>query len=202
MIAWSIEAAKESNCFDQIIVSTDDVDIAEIALQYGAMVPFVRPAELSDDFAGTTSVVAHAVSFLKDMGGTPTHTCCLYATAPFVTPESLRIGLDLLNETKTDYTFSAATYSFPIQRAIRLTENGRAEMFNPEFFDVRSQDLEEAYHDAGQFYWGRDEAWIEERVIFGTNSAPVLLPRHRVQDIDTPEDWERAEWLFKAMQAH
>ncbi|MBT5187018.1 MAG: pseudaminic acid cytidylyltransferase [Kordiimonadaceae bacterium] len=200
MIAWSIEAAKESNCFDHIVVSTDDAEIAKVALQYGATVPFVRPANLSDDYTGTTAVVAHAVNFFIEKGDAPTHTCCLYTTAPFVTPESLQLGLIVLRETKSDYAFSATSYAFPIQRAIRVTANGRAEMFNPETFNMRSQDLEEAYHDAGQFYWGKSEAWTQERVIFGTNSTPVLLPRHQVQDIDTPEDWERAEWLFKAMQ--
>ncbi|OPG75004.1 pseudaminic acid cytidylyltransferase, partial [Pseudomonas ogarae] len=121
--------------------------------------------------------------------------------APFVRVEDIQRGLQILEETCGDYAFSVTSYAFPIQRAIRLTEQGRVEMFSPEHFNTRSQDLEEAFHDAGQFYWGRASAWLQGKMIFNPGSAPVLLPRHRVQDIDTPEDWVRAEWLFKAMQA-
>jgi len=109
--------------------------------------------------------------------------------------------LEILQGSGGDYAFSVTSYAFPIQRAIRLTPGGRVEMFNPEHFNTRSQDLEEAYHDAGQFYWGRGKAWLQGQMIFSPASLPVMLPRHRVQDIDTPEDWVRAEWLFKAMQA-
>lgn len=200
MITWSIEAAQASGCFDRIIVSTDDAEIAAVAQQAGAELPFMRPALLSDDHAGTTEVVAHAVEWLTANGQAPAQVCCLYATAPFVRADDLRRGLALLVETGCDYAFSVTSYPFPIQRAIRLTSDGRAEMFNPEYFDVRSQDLEAAYHDAGQFYWATAKTWLANKVIFSPASIPVLLPRHRVQDIDTPEDWVRAEWLFKAMQ--
>jgi pseudaminic acid cytidylyltransferase len=201
MIARSIEAALESGCFDRVIVSTDDAEIAEVARQYGADVPFMRPAELSDDYAGTVPVIRHAVEWFSANGEAPEQVCCIYATAPFVTGENIRRGLEALAENDCDYAFSVTSYAFPIQRAIRITSVGRAEMFNPEHFNTRSQDLEEAYHDAGQFYWGRASAWLEGKVLFGVHAVPVLLPRHRVQDIDTLEDWERAEWLFKAMQA-
>jgi len=202
MIAWSIEAALESECFDRIIVSTDDTEIAEVALELGAEVPFIRPAELSDDHTGTIPVIRHAIEYMEaHTGEFMQHVCCLYATAPFVLPKDLRKGLFELTETGVDYAFSVTSYSFPIQRAIRLAPSGRVEMFNPEHFNTRSQDLEESYHDAGQFYWGRAQAWKEGRVIFAPGSAPVLLPRHRVQDIDTPEDWERAQWMFQAWQA-
>lgn len=201
MIARSIEAALASGCFDRVIVSTDDVEIAEVARQCGADVPFMRPAELSDDFTGTVPVIRHAVDWFIANDETPEQVCCIYATAPFVSGEDIRRGLEVLISCDSDYAFSVTSYAFPIQRAIRITSAGRVEMFNPEHFNTRSQDLEDAYHDAGQFYWGRARAWQEGRVIFGANSSPVLLPRHRVQDIDTPEDWERAEWLFKAMQA-
>ena len=107
----------------------------------------------------------------------------------------------MLTEAGCDYAFSVAKYAFPIQRAIRITRAGRVEMFSPEHFNTRSQDLEEAYHDAGQFYWGRAEAWLQGRMIFSPDAAPVVLPRNRVQDIDTPEDWTRAEWMFKALRA-
>ena len=200
MIAWSIEAARQSGCFDQIVVSTDDAEIAEVARQNGAQVPFMRPAELSDDHTGTTAVIAHAINWFVAQGQTPAQVCCLYATAPFVGADDLRRGLIVLTETGSDYAFSVTSYAFPIQRAIRINETGRVEMFNSEHFNTRSQDLEEAYHDAGQFYWGRAGAWLQGRMIFSPDATPVRLPRHRVQDIDTPEDWTRAEWLFKAMQ--
>ena len=201
MIAWSIEAALQSGCFDQVIVSTDDREIAEVARQYGATVPFMRPAELSDDHTGTVPVIQHAIEWVNAQGQPVEQACCLYATAPFVSAEDINRGLDILDATQSDYAFSVTSYAFPIQRAIRLNDEGRVQMFNPEYFNIRSQDLEEAFHDAGQFYWGTADAWLQGRMIFGTGSVPVPLPRHRVQDIDTPEDWVRAEWLFKAMQA-
>lgn len=199
MIAWSVEAALKSGCFDRVIVSTDDSEIARVATQFGAEAPFLRPAELSDDYSGTLPVIAHAVNWLKSDGTTPQAVCCLYATAPFVQPLDLQSGLNMLQQHLADYAFSVTSYAFPIQRALRIND-GKIEMFNPEHFNTRSQDLEEAWHDAGQFYWGQAEAWLGQKAIFSHSSVPVLLPRHRVQDIDTPEDWLRAEWLFKAMQ--
>lgn len=201
MIAWSIEAAKASGCFDRILVSTDDDEIAGVAREWGADAPFMRPRELSDDYTGTLPVIRHAVEWLNHNDAPVAYACCLYATAPFVTAGSLQEGLQLIKDTGSSYAFSVTSYAFPIQRAIRLTEAGRVAMFNPEHFLTRSQDLEEAWHDAGQFYWGTAQAWCEERPIFGETSVPVKLPRHRVQDIDTPEDWARAEWLFRALQA-
>ena len=200
MIAWSIEAALKSKCFDRVIVSTDDQEIAEIAKQYGAEVPFMRSAELSDDNAGTTPVIKQAIQWLTDHSQAPRLVCCIYATAPFVSAYDIKRGLDQLEQTNASYAFTVTSYAFPIQRAIRITEVNNVEMFSPEHFQTRSQDLEEAYHDAGQFYWGKVDAWMSEKVIFGSESTPVILPRHRVQDIDTLEDWDRAEWLFKAMQ--
>lgn len=202
MLAWSIEAALQSHCFDQVIVSTDDGEIADVAQQYGATVPFMRPAALSDDHTGTIPVIRHAIEWIEvNTQRQPDVVCCLYATAPFVEAEDLCKGLSTLVETGSDYAFSVTSYAFPIQRAIRLTPEGRVSMFNPEHFNTRSQDLEEAYHDAGQFYWGRAEAWKEGRMIFASGSAPVHLPRHRVQDIDTAEDWERAQWMFESWRA-
>jgi N-acylneuraminate cytidylyltransferase len=199
MIAWSIEAAMQSGCFDQIVVSTDDNEVAEVARHFGAKVPFMRPDVLSDDHTGTTAVIAHAINWLASQGYKPEHVCCLYATAPFVSADDLRKGLSVLVETACDYAFPVASYAFPIQRAIRITESGHVEMFNPKYFNTRSQDLDEAFHDAGQFYWGRAQAWLQNKVIFGSTSVPIKILRHRVQDIDTPEDWIRAEWLFKTM---
>lgn len=196
MIVWSIESAITSACFDRIIVSTDDAEIADVAKQWGAEAPFVRPASLSDDHTGTTAVIAHGIEWAASQGQAPSEVCCLYATAPFVTPEDLRRGLTVLTETSCDYTFSVTSYAFPIQRAIRISGVGRVEMFSPEYFSTRSQDLEEAYHDAGQFYWGRASAWLAGKPLFTHAAKPILLPRHRVQDIDTSEDWERAELMF------
>ncbi|MGN2624133.1 pseudaminic acid cytidylyltransferase [Stutzerimonas balearica] len=202
MIGWSIEAALQSGCFDQVVVSTDDEEIAKVARQYGAVVPFMRPPELSDDHTGTIPVICHAIDWFIQQGLSVEHACCLYATAPFVKIEDLRRGLEILEESDCDYAFSVTSYAFPIQRAVRINGEGRVEMLNPAHFNTRSQDLEEAFHDAGQFYWGRADAWLQSRLIFSPGSLPVVLPRHRVQDIDTPEDWAQAEWLFKAMQAH
>lgn len=199
MIAWSIEAARVSGCFDRIIVTTDDDEIADVARKYGADVPFLRPAELSDDYMGTTPVIAHAIQWLQQHGDVPSEVCCIYATAPFVRPEDLQRGFGLLMQTHSKYAFTVTSYPFPIQRAIRITKSSRVEMFAPEHFNTRSQDLEEAWHDAGQFYWGRADAWLTGIPIFSLDAVPVILPRHRVQDIDTPEDWERAEWMFNAL---
>lgn len=203
MIAWSIRAATQSKCFDRIIVSTDDAEIAQVAQVHGAEVPFTRPPELSDDHTGTIPVIAHAIQWLSAQGTTATQVCCIYATAPFVHASDLQRGLHTLLNTGADYAFSVTSYAFPIQRAIRITPEKRIEMFQPEHVATRSQDLEEAWHDAGQFYWGRSQAWLEHKPLFSLAAAPVPLPRHRVQDIDTPEDWERAEWMFKALtQSH
>ena len=201
MIAWSIEAALSSGCFDRVIVSTDDDEIAEVAKKYGAEVPFVRSPELSDDHTGTIPVIRHAVDWLNQHGVLVEYACCIYATAPFIAVEDIQRGFRLMQQQSSDYAFSVTSYAFPIQRAICITPTDRIAMFSPEHFNTRSQDLEEAWHDAGQFYWGTAEAWLQERALFSEKAIPVKLPRHRVQDIDTPEDWSRAEWMFKAMQA-
>lgn len=196
MIAWSIEVAKYSRCFDRIIVSTDDAEIADVARVQGAEVPFMRPPELSDDHTGTISVIAHAIEWMNLNSSPVDFACCLYATAPFIQAEDLRCGFDILQKSGADYAFSVTSYPSPIQRAFRITADERVEMFNPEHFNTRSQDLEEAFHDAGQFYWGRAAAWLADKPLFSSDAAPVPLPRHRVQDIDTTEDWERAAIMF------
>ena len=202
MIAWSVQAAIDSGCFDEVWVSTDDEEIAAVAQAYGAKVPFLRPAHLSDDFATTADVMSHAVEEFDKLNHTlPDYICCLYATAPFVTKADLVQGLEKIkNNSDLNYVFSATTYPFPIQRAIKLNADDTVEMFSPQYFNVRSQDLEEAWHDAGQFYWGTAGAWFNKEMIFASQSSVVELPRFRVQDIDTQEDWDRAEWLFKAIQ--
>lgn len=200
MVAWSIRAAIESQCFDRIMVSTDDDEIASVAKTYGAEVPFIRPASLSDDQTATIPVIAHAIEWQSHNGKAATEVCCIYATAPFILANDIQRGLQVLESSGADYAFSLTSYAFPIQRAIRITAEQRIEMFQPEHLNTRSQDLEEAWHDAGQFYWGKAQAWQQGKPLFSRDGAPVPLPRHRVQDIDTAEDWERAEWLMKAMQ--
>jgi N-acylneuraminate cytidylyltransferase len=202
MIAWSIEAALASGCFDRIIVSTDDAEIADVARAHGAEVPFMRPPELSDDHTGTIPVVAHAVGCMSQLVGPVEFACCLYATAPFVQAQDLRQGMDVLQRSGAQYAFSVTSYAFPIQRAIRIRADERVEMLNPEYFNTRSQDLEEVFHDAGQFYWGLSNAWLNHLKIFGHDSVPVRLPRERVQDIDNPEDWVLAELKFKLMNVN
>jgi len=198
LIAYSIKTALKAKLFDRVIVSTDDDEISSIAKSYGAEV-LKRPKELADDFTGTTAVIAHAIkSICKDLDEIEA-VCCIYATAPFVQAKFLKEGYEKLFTCKSDYCFSITSFAFPIQRAIKL-KNGSIEMFYPEHFETRSQDLEEAYHDAGQFYWGTPQAWCENRMIFSKNSSVVLLPRYLVQDIDTLEDWKRAELMYRAMQ--
>lgn len=199
MIAWSILAAQASKCFDRIIVSTDDEEISQIAISEGCDVPFIRPPELSDDHAGTVPVIAHAVEWALENGIQANHICCIYATAPFVDPVDIRRGAEVLDREVCDYVFPVASYEATIQRAIRINGEGKAEMFYPEHYTTRSQDLEHAYHDAAQFYWGTRSAWLERKAIFLADSVPIILPRSRVQDIDTEEDWRYAELMFAVL---
>jgi len=197
MIAWSIETAIESACFDRVIVSTDDAEIAQVAKEYGAEVPFMRPLTLSDHLTPTIPVMAHAIDWLEKHGVTPDAVCCIYATAPLVTSADLQQALQTLTTFECDYVFTATSFEFPIQRAFKLNSQNRIEMFYPEHMQTRSQDLERAYHDAGQFYWGRPTAWLNHIPIFSSTAMPQLLPKYRVQDIDTPEDWVRAELMCR-----
>lgn len=200
MIAWSITAALDSGCFDRVVVSTDDDEIADVARHWGAEVPFMRPADLADDRTATIPVIAHAIEWIQEHAGSFAAVCCIYATAPMVQPDDIRRGLRLLEETGADYVFPVTSFPHPIQRALRLGTDHRVEMFHPEHYATRSQDLEPAYHDAGQFYWGRPQAWLQRRAMFGPHAVGLPIPRHRVQDIDTPEDWERAELLYHALR--
>ena len=201
MIAWSIEAAKECGLFDHIFVSTDDAEIAEISKSYGASVPFLRPNELSDDFTSTGEVVSHAYTWCENNIGDIDFVCCIYATAPFIRSTDIKDCFLKLINTGADIAFTATTFPFPIQRAIKLNTSNRVEMFQPEHLMTRSQDLEPAYHDAGQIYWSSDTAVKSGKKAFSTDATVLILPRYRVQDIDTPEDWEQAEYLFKAINS-
>ncbi|NGX17175.1 pseudaminic acid cytidylyltransferase [Wenzhouxiangella sp. XN24] len=201
IIAWSIEAALRSGCFDRVIVSTDDAGIAEVARAHGAEVPFIRPVALSDDHTPTVPVIAHAIRWCEAEADARAieAACCIYATAPFCRAEDLRAGEEILMQESVDYAFPVVSYGFPIQRALRITTDGHVAMFQPEHAATRSQDLEPAYHDAGQWYWGKRAAWLSERPIFSPASRPLVLPAERVQDIDTPEDWARAELMFQVL---
>jgi N-acylneuraminate cytidylyltransferase len=200
IMAWSISAAIASSCFDRIIVSTDDQEIADIAQAWGAEVPFIRPANLADDHTDTISVVNHAIRQLMLNGQSPEFVCCIDATAPFVVFTNLATALQSLIEHSSNYAFSVTSFPFPIQRALKVTDEGRVSMFYPEHQATRSQDLEKAYHDAGQFYWGRAQAFLDRQPIFSSHAVPIVLPRYQVQDIDTLEDWQHAELSFSTLQ--
>ncbi|MBA3026543.1 MAG: pseudaminic acid cytidylyltransferase [Sulfurimonas sp.] len=199
LIAYSIEAALTSGLFDEVIVSTDDEEIAQVARQYGASTPFVRPKELSDDFTGTGAVVAHALKYLQENGYEIDFLCTIYATAPFLEEKYLRLGLEKLKDSSAKYAFSCTSMPFPIQRTFKITANERCEMFEKENFSKRSQDLEPAYQDAGQFYWNNLRLQSDD-IMFANASIPIVLPRHLVQDIDDEEDWIRAELMYEVLQ--
>lgn len=199
IIAWSIEAARSSGCFDEIVVSTDSEEIAAIARQYGASTPFIRPAELSDDHTGTAPVVKHAMQWFIDHGKSVDAVCCIYATAPFIQTAEIQEAFNILKATGCDYVFTATTFSSPIQRALRVEEDLSVKMIQPEYAQTRSQDLVQAWHDAAQFYWGQADAWLQEKPVFQESSHILPVPRARVHDVDTPEDLARLELMFKAV---
>jgi pseudaminic acid cytidylyltransferase len=199
IIAYSIENAIKSLLFDKVIVSTDDNEIARIAIEYGAEVPFMRPSELSDDFSGTHDVIGHAVKSLENNGEEIRYVCCLYATAPLLKMNYLIKGYDLIKSGKWESVIAATKFSYPIFRSFEKLENGSLKMFFPEHYSSRSQDLSEAFHDAGQFYWASAKVWKDKPNGFSENSTIVELPNYLVQDIDTMEDWIRAENLFKLL---
>lgn len=198
LIAYSIETALKSNLFDEVIVSTDDEEIAKIARDFGAKTPFIRPKELSDDFTGTGAVVSHTLNFLKENGKKIDFVCTIYATAPFLQEKYLIEGFEKLSNSSAKNAFSCTSMPFPIWRTFKIT-NERCEMFFPENFSKRSQDLQEAFQDAGQFYWTNLNIKSNE-IMFGKDSIPIIIPRYLVQDIDTLEDFVRAEFMYEAIQ--
>jgi N-acylneuraminate cytidylyltransferase len=200
MIAWSIEKAKNSNIFDMILVSTDDENIKDIAIHFGAQVPFIRDTSLSDDLTPTVPVIADAIKYLIAHGFDIKSACCIYATAPFIDENDIIKAYKILSDSKCDYVFPITKFSYPIQRGLRFDkQNQSIEMVNPHFYNFRSQDLEEVYHDVGQFYWGLRDAWLTNKPVFGTNSKSIVIPDFRVQDIDNEDDWKQAELMFKAL---
>ena len=201
IIAYSIEAALASGLFDRVIVSTDSEEIAAVAKQYGAEVPFMRPAELSNDGADGVDVVLHALKWLKQRNFNYEYACCIYATAPFIQVDFLQKGLQQLTASDALMAFSVTSFEFPILRGFRINPAGRLELFWPEYENFRSQELPEAYHDAGQFYWYKTDKFINAGKAPFDGAIPVIIPRYLVQDIDTPEDWQRAELMYKLLQA-
>lgn len=202
MIARSIQTALDSGLFAQVVVSTDDEEIAELARASGAQVPFMRPAALADDFTGTAAVIAHALEELHRQGQDFDFACCVYATAPLLQSRFLQQGLNLLEKhPDKSFAFSVCDFGFPVQRALTVDSQGALTALYPQYSQTRSQDLPAAFQDAGQFYWGRSSAWRQGEVLYSPQSLPVILPRYLVQDIDTPEDWKRAEYLYAALKA-
>jgi len=202
IIAYSIEIAIESGLFDKVIVSTDDKEIASIAEEYGAEVPFMRPPELADAYTGTNDVISHAVKELKLLGYVYDYVCCIYATAPLLDCFYITEGIEKLSKAETKrFAFGVSKFDYPVQRSFTIDDNDSIAMLQPETLNTRSQDLPDVYHDAGQFYWADTEAYLSGKVnFFSSLSIPVELPKYLVQDIDDEDDWKRAELMHQALQ--
>lgn len=204
MIHWPIQTALDTGLFDEVVVSTDDEEIAEVARAAGAITPFLRPKDLADDFTGVIPVIAHAMDEIaKSAGQEPALVCAIYATAPFLRAESLIAGHDaLIASPEQAYAISVTEFPFPVQRALKRvtteTGPGLAPMY-PEHIQKRSQDLEPGYHDAAQFFWARPEPLRAHAPVFSPRAIPIEILSKYVQDIDTPDDWERAEVMFKVL---
>jgi len=199
MIAHAISAARASGLFGHIVVSTDDEEIAAIAQEWGAETPFVRPADLANDYTATVPVIAHGIQACRTLGWTFEHVCCIYPGVPLIQVEDLQGALALLLEGEANYCFPVTEFPSAIQRALKRLADGKMQPFYPQYENTRTQDLEPAYHDAGQFYWGKTEAWLQNPRIH-TGGIGYIIPNWRVVDIDTPEDWLRAEAMYKAFQ--
>ncbi len=199
MIGYAIGAALDSGLFDRVVVSTDDDEISAIAARHGAECPFSRPPDLADDFTPTVPVIAHAIRACQQLGWDVAETCCIYPGVPFIRADDIRAALELLDQRGgVGYTFPVTAFPSPIQRALRRNVDGSVSPFDPQYVHTRTQDLEPAFHDAGQFYWGHAQRWLDGLSIHG-NGAAIVLPEWRVVDIDTPDDWVRAEALYRAM---
>ncbi|MEY3788590.1 MAG: hypothetical protein RIQ94_142 [Pseudomonadota bacterium] len=197
MIAWAITTAQESGLFDLIIVSTDDKEIADIARKWKAETPFIRPIELADDLTPTVPVIAHAVKSCNDSGWTVEYACCIYPCVPFLQTDDLISAFNLLQKNNVNFVYPVTEYAHPIQRAMRQLPSGQMQFINPENELTRTQDLEKTYHDSGQFYWGNATAWLEHKKMH-TDGLGMAIPNWRVVDIDSMNDWKRAEDLYNA----
>jgi len=198
VIAYSIEAALNSNLFSEVMVSTEDKDIAEISSKYGAKVPFLRSEKNSDDFAGPGDVVYEVLKEYEQVGQVFDYSCCIYATAPLISVSRLIDGYELLLNSNFDVVFPVGCYSSPIWRSYKMNGQGRVEMNFPEHEKKRSQDLPSSYYDAGQFYWFRIANFVtlKNKNIFGASKGAIVLRDNEVQDIDTLDDWRMAEVKF------
>lgn len=201
LMAWSIETATRSGLFDHVMVSTEDDEIASVAAQWGATAPFRRPHDLASDHADTVDVIAHAVRWALDRDWAVSAVCCIYAT-PFIRTDDLAQGLRVLETDRCSYVFAATPFTEPLFRAFQEREHGGVEMLFPDYYASRSQDLPVVLHDAAQFYWGTTSAWLQGRQIFDRDSRIVIVPRWRAQDIDTHDDWGRAEAMFDRLREH
>ena len=193
IIAYSIDVAKQSRLFDEIIVSTEDEKIAKVAKQYGASIPFMRSKEKADDYTPLNEVIIEVKEKYRSIGKTFDYICMILPTAPFITVENLKKGFELLKNSDFDSVRPVVKFDFPIQRAFRLKDNGLVEPMFPDLFPKRSQDLEPAYHDAGQFYWMKGDKDLSQ------NKGAFEIPPVLAQDIDTPDDWEMAEAKYKIL---
>lgn len=202
LIAYSIEAAIASNLFEKVVVTTDDKEIAKIAREYGAEVPFIRPCELADDFIMPQVAIDHTLEYLDNNGKKYDFYCTIYPTAPLLQAKYLIQGFKELIHTDAVNVFSATSMPYPIQRSFKIDKNNRCEMFWPENYNVRSQDLEQAYHDAGQFYWTcrSRQKTLKSKIILNHESIAIILPRYLVQDIDSLEDWEMAQLMYEVLK--
>lgn len=198
IIAYTIEAAIASNMFDQVMVSTDDDEIAEIAKKYGAMVPFMRSEKTSNDFATTADVLNEVIDEYKKLGENFEYMCCLYPTAPFVTPDAIGQAMKILEDNGADTVLPVVKFSFPPQRGV-IMKDGYLTPKYPECMPMRSQDLEPMYHDAGQFYCMKVSSFLEQGKVVMDKTMPYMQDDMNVQDIDTPEDWAIAEVKYKVL---
>ena len=199
IITYSVKAALTSGIFDEVMVSTDDEEIAQIARKAGASVPFLRSSENANDFANTTDVLTEVLNQYKEAGRTFDVACCLYPTAPFVTAQKLRAAYELLVEKNADSLLPVVKFSFPPQRSV-VAEGDFLHFKWPEHMFTRSQDLEPFYHDAGQFYFFRVASFLEQKRLIMERTLPFFLPELEVQDIDTEEDWKIAEVKYRVMR--
>ena len=192
IIAYSIEVALKSKLFDEVMVSTDDVEIAEVAKKYGANVPFMRSKENADDFTTTVDVLLEVLRDYKKENKSFKQGCCIYPTSPLLTKKELIEGYELLKAKNFDTVFPVVKFGYPILRSLKI-EEGKVKMNWAEYLDSRSQDLPDSYHDAGQFYWFQTDKLMEQKKLFTSNSGAVILKEEQVQDIDTEQDWKLAE---------
>jgi len=202
VIAYSIEIAISCKLFSRVIVSTDDDEIKDVALKYGAEVPFIRPKNIADDFTGTHEVIGHAVEYLEDTGETMDYVCCIYPTAPLIQKDDLIKGFKLIQTNKWNSVMAATNFSYPIFRSFENLPNGGLKMIFPKHYNSRSQDLSDVYHDAGLFYWAKPRIWKKKPQGYNEKNSIVKIPNYRIQDIDTLDDWKRAEIIYQIINSN